>query len=430
MIEAGYFYLCLGGKIMYSIDQKMLTSILNSIKATVYAKDLTGRFLFVNTEWEEATGLKSKAVVGKTDYELLGYELGEYYWSRDREVIEKCLILESEESLGELEDDKTLLSIKVPILEGDEVIGVCGIGTDITRIKQLQKNLACERDKSEQLLLNVLPTSVAYELMSTGTTHSECFDNVGVLFSDINDFTRISSTLKPERLIEELNDIFTGFDKAIEENNCERIKTIGDAYMAVSGLPVPNDFFADQIVNSATQLICSLKKRAEKESLKWTTTIGIHGGDVVGGIVGTKKYIYDIFGSTVNMAARLQSATKIYDADILISDSIYNQMKYPEQHSIRQIDIVRVKGDGDAIKLYEVFDCDSDDVKTKKIMTLESFNKARQHYINGEFQEAMVLLKACKKINKEDKIFSVYIKRCNTMMRLPANQNWQGISGI
>ncbi len=411
-------------------NDDLLRTILNSIKTTVYAKDVDGRFIFVNSEWEKATGLSSCEVIGKTDYELLGFELGEYYWNMDKAVIENRCPVEQEEIIEVEGKSKTILSIKVPLKEDNELLGLCGIGTDITKIKRLQENLEQERDKSKKLLLNVLPQSVADELMEKGTTTSECFESVGVLFSDIVDFTRISSDLNPEILISELNDIFTQFDEIIEVNECERIKTIGDAYMAVCGLPNAHPYYADKIVDSAVKLICALKQRALTNELSWNSTIGIHGGRVVGGVVGTKKYIYDVFGTTVNMASRLQAATKIYDAEILISDSIYDRMENRENHNIRELDIVRVKGEDQPLKIYEIYDCDSNQMKSLKQETLERFNMARQHYINGEFKQAMSLFKECKEINADDKILSVYIKRCNTMMRLPPTDNWHGISGI
>lgn len=127
-------------------------------------------------------------------------------------------------------------------------------------LSRLNLELSKEKEKSEKLLLNILPIRVATDLKNTGTTQPKHFENVTVYFSDIVGFTRISSQLEPKYLIEELNEIFTAFDTIIEHNECERIKTIGDAYMAVSGMHIPSEKHAEQIVTSAIQIVKYLKK--------------------------------------------------------------------------------------------------------------------------------------------------------------------------
>jgi class 3 adenylate cyclase len=164
-----------------------------------------------------------------------------------------------------------------------------------------------EKQKSDQLLLNILPERVAEDLKQTGKTIPEHFDDVTVLFSDIVGFTEMSSKLSPQTLINELNDLFTQYDAFADQNHCERIKTIGDAYLAVCGMPVPNPHHAANIVRTATQMIGFLESRNANTPLKWRIRIGVHSGPVVGAVVGVKKYIYDVFGDTINTASRMES---------------------------------------------------------------------------------------------------------------------------
>jgi len=290
--------------------------------------------------------------------------------------------------------------------------------------------LKMEKDKSEKLIRNVLPSAVVEELKMTGKTSPVSYEKAAVFFSDLVGFTRISANMSPQELIQELNLLFTEYDNIIESNYCERIKTIGDAYMAVSGLPVKNKYYADNIVKSAVEILSFLKIRIKQSKYPWTTTIGIDSGEVVGGVVGVKKFVYDIFGSTVNMASRLESASKIYKLEIIISDSIYNDLKNPDDFCLREIDTVRVKGGERVLIIYEVFDCDEEIIKEQKLKTKELFSEAISDYKSGRFSDALDKFNECSKECPGDSIPKIYIKRCSTLIRLPKSSDWEGISGI
>ena len=157
-----------------------------------------------------------------------------------------------------------------------------------------------------RLLLNILPVRVAEDLKLTGHTTPETFENVTVAFADLVGFTNLSAELEPKVLIDELNEIFTGFDLIIERNDCERIKTIGDAYLAVSGMNSGHDRHARNIADAALEMVNFLDKRNDGRHIRWQVRVGIHSGKVVGGVVGIKKYIYDVFGDTINTACRME----------------------------------------------------------------------------------------------------------------------------
>lgn len=199
-----------------------------------------------------------------------------------------------------------------------------------------------EKEKSDKLLLNILPQSVAEDLKRTGRTTPESFENVTVFFSDIVNFTELSSALDPKVLIEDLNVIFTAFDNILETNGCERIKTIGDAYLAVCGMPEPNDKHTENIINSAIEIIRYLDDRNRSAPLKWEIRIGIHTGRVVGGVVGVKKYIYDIFGDTINTASRMESCSD--PMRINVSEVTYRLVI--DKYTFTERGSIEVKGKG------------------------------------------------------------------------------------
>ncbi len=182
-----------------------------------------------------------------------------------------------------------------------------------------------EKRKSEKLLLNILPRQVARELKRFGKATPQTFKNVTVLFSDFANFTNMSSTIDPAELIADLSEIFTAFDNLVEEFGCERIKTIGDAYLAVCGLPITQPDHAIRMTKVAIGILSYLEERNSNNERKWNIRIGMHTGFVVGGIVGIKKYIYDVFGDTINTASRMESNSEVNY--INISEDVYQLIK-------------------------------------------------------------------------------------------------------
>lgn len=216
-------------------------------------------------------------------------------------------------------------------------------------LEDAHRIIQVEKAKSDKLLLNILPVRVANDLKEKGETEPESYDNVTVYFSDIVGFTDMSSRLEPRFLIEELNDIFTAFDNIIEKNQCERIKTIGDAYLCVSGMPEQNPNHAENIVRSATEIIKYLRNRNHISNIQWKIRVGIHTGQVVGGVVGIKKYIYDVFGDTINTASRMESNSQ--PMKINVSEATYQIVK--DKFQFIERDSIAVKGKG-MMKMYFV----------------------------------------------------------------------------
>jgi class 3 adenylate cyclase len=179
----------------------------------------------------------------------------------------------------------------------------------VRRTKQIIEN---EKDRSEKLLLNILPVETAEELKEKGTATPKQYDMVSVLFTDFKGFTNIAEKLTPQELVAELNRCFFEFDKIIDKHGLEKIKTIGDAYMCAGGIPVANTTNPVEIVRAGLeikQFMEDLKKSREASGQDyWELRIGIHTGPVVAGVVGKNKFAYDIWGDAVNTASRMESS--------------------------------------------------------------------------------------------------------------------------
>jgi adenylate cyclase len=186
-----------------------------------------------------------------------------------------------------------------------------------------------EKKRSDDLLLNILPYEVAEELKLTGHCKAKTFSMATVMFMDFKDFTSVSEKVSAELLVDEINYCFSAFDKIIQKYKVEKIKTVGDAYICVSGLPVLNFTHAVDVVNAAIEVRnFMLDRKKEKESrgeIPFELRIGIHTGPVVAGIVGLKKFQYDIWGDTVNLAARMESSGEA--GQVNISGSTYVLVK-------------------------------------------------------------------------------------------------------
>jgi adenylate cyclase len=176
---------------------------------------------------------------------------------------------------------------------------------------KINKILDHQKDQIEHLLLNILPAEVAGELREKGVSTPRHYSNVSVLFTDFKSFTSIADKMPPQELVEELNKCFMAFDSIIEKYNLEKIKTIGDAYMCAGGIPTPDNDHPLRIVKAAIEIREFIQgynqERSEQGLSAWGIRIGIHVGPVVAGVVGKKKYAYDIWGSTVNIASRMES---------------------------------------------------------------------------------------------------------------------------
>ncbi|MBK8397727.1 MAG: response regulator [Leptospiraceae bacterium] len=179
-------------------------------------------------------------------------------------------------------------------------------------LKKLNKSLDNSKKETEELLLNILPKPIARELRKTGKTKPVFYESASILFTDFKGFTKLSEKFSTEELIHQLDQFFSYFDSVMQMYKIEKIKTIGDAYMCVSGIPEPDPNHAINIIKAGLELADYMTivntLNAQKNIPPWEIRIGVHSGPLVAGVVGTKKFCYDVWGDSVNVASRMESS--------------------------------------------------------------------------------------------------------------------------
>jgi len=215
------------------------------------------------------------------------------------------------------------------------------LGSLIKR-KQAESALRWQQEQTEKLLLNILPKPIALRLQKEQKLIADHFDEVSVLFADLVGFTEFSAHKSPTQLVEILNGIFCEFDRLSESRGLEKIKTIGDAYMVVGGLPTPREDHGEAIALLALEMQAALTQFNLKIGESFQLRIGIHSGSVVAGIIGISKFSYDLWGDTVNVASRMESNGS--SGKIQVTAATYERLK--DMFVFEERGMVEVKGKG------------------------------------------------------------------------------------
>lgn len=211
------------------------------------------------------------------------------------------------------------------------------------RVEQRTGELRQEKEKSELLLLNILPAEIAYRLMIANESPAEHFEEATILFADIVGFTSISARIEPLQLVAGLNQIFSAFDRLTEKHGLEKIKTIGDAYMVVGGLPVPRPDHCEAIANMALDMQTYMQEMDNIFGESLQVRIGINTGPVIAGVIGIKKFIYDLWGDAVNVASRMESHGK--PGYIQVTEATYHKLQH--KYLLKPRGTIEVKGKGE-----------------------------------------------------------------------------------
>jgi class 3 adenylate cyclase len=263
--------------------------------------------------------------------------------------LEQVQIL-SEKTLKQEAEKKRMLENRKEELEKEVAQRTSEVLFQKEQIEQQHEELKLEKKKSDDLLLNILPSEIADELKENGLTEARLYNNVTVLFTDFVNFTKAGERMSPRELVSELHACFKAFDEIIGRYGIEKIKTIGDAYLAVSGLPHPDDRHALHVIGAAMEIREFIRERKQQLGDKtFEIRIGIHSGPVVAGIVGVKKFAYDIWGDTVNTAARMEQSGVA--GKINISASTYELIKDEYECAYRGEISAKNKGE---LKMYFV----------------------------------------------------------------------------
>ncbi|NET88056.1 MAG: transporter substrate-binding protein [Kamptonema sp. SIO1D9] len=226
-----------------------------------------------------------------------------------------------------------------------EVVYYEGTVADITQRKRSEEALRAEQEKSEQLLLNILPQAIATQLKQNQSSIAERFESATILFADIVDFTGLSARVSPTELVDFLNEIFSCFDKLAERHGLEKIKTIGDAYMVAAGIPMPIPNHARAIAEMALDMQREMANFKRSDGKPFNLRIGIHTGPVVAGVIGIKKFAYDLWGDTVNVASRMESQGTA--SRIQCTESTYRLLE--DEYLFIKRGIIYVKGKGEMV---------------------------------------------------------------------------------
>jgi adenylate cyclase len=225
-------------------------------------------------------------------------------------------------------------------------------------VEKQTRDMRREKERVERLLLNIMPRTVYDEWKQFGVTTPRRFDDAAVLMLDFVGFTEMAVSQDPPALIAELNDLFTAFDRIVEQYGGERIKTIGDAYMAVAGIPEPSADDTRNMANIALRIVHYVGRRNAALQHRWRCRVGINTGPVIGSIVGIQKYVYDIFGPGVNLAARMESVAR--PMSIALCDETYERIR--DDFRFRDVGERAIKGFGTR-RVYELEGSDEVDLE-------------------------------------------------------------------
>jgi len=268
----------------------------------------------------------------RTNDKIRGFQLGAV------DYITKPYQLE--EVLARVNTHLTISDLRASLQEQNEQLQ-----QEIIERQRIEDALRVSQEQSEALLLNVLPQKIVEQLKIQPGNIAQNFDNVSVLFADIVDFSHLSSHLTPNELINLLNDIFSTFDVLAERHGLEKIKTIGDEYMAVGGLPTPNENHMEAIAEMALDMQEAISQFDGGGNSKFTMRIGINSGPVVAGIIGRQKFSYDLWGDTVNVASRMCSHGLASHTQV--AKPIYDRLR--DQYTFTERGVVQIKGKGEMV---------------------------------------------------------------------------------
>lgn len=294
---------------------------------------------------------------------ILGYASPEELMTKITNITEQLYVdsLQREDLTTMLEEYNTLSDVESQVYRQDgsviwisenirtvrdangQLLHYEGTVSNVTERRKTEAALRLARKRSELLLLNVLPQPVAEQLKKGHRTIAENFADVTVLFADLVDFTKYSVQTSPTELVEILNIIFSKFDRLAELHKVEKIKTIGDAYMAVAGLPTPRPDHAQAIAQMALDMQAAIEQFNAESNSFFQLRIGINSGPVVAGVIGIKKFSYDLWGDTVNTASRMESHG--IPGCIQVTQTTYERLQ--EEYLFEDRGTVYIKGKGE-----------------------------------------------------------------------------------
>ena len=417
-----------------SKSRKYNESMLSSMSNGVITIDGEGKIVTCNK-----SGLKIFKVNEKN---LIGLDSNKFFTEKNQWIEEKInsvrdskeaeLIMDAEiEVLNQETEKNEIISVNLTILplinedsdgrtdEKESFLGILIMIEDISSEKRMKSTMSRYMDPG-----------IADQLLEDGADIMGGLDTTAtLLFSDLRSFTNITESLGAQGTVKLLNEYFEIMVECISEQGGMLDKFIGDAIMAAFGLPISHEDDEDRGVKAGINMIKrlwdwnNLREKDGKPPLDMG--LGLNTDKIVAGNIGSQKRMdYTMIGDGVNLAARLESACKQYNARILISDFTFKKLK--GTYRIRYIDDVVVKGKTEPVGVHEVLDYHSEKTFPNLMDVVNHFNEGRKKYISGDFQQAITSFKECLKINSEDKLSETYIDRC-TQLISQKPKNWDGV---
>lgn len=316
-------------------SDRQVVDLLEGMSDAFFALNRQWQFTYVNQKAGQLLNRDPEQLLGKNIWEELPETVGSKFEREYRKAAAAQISITFEEVYPAL---KLWFEVRAfPSYEGLSVFF-----HDITQRKRTEAALRLEKRKVEGLLLNILPKPIAHQLKKEPGAIAQGFENVTIMFADLVKFTELSTRLTPRELVAMLNNIVSAFDRLTEKHGLEKIKTIGDAYMVVGGVPTPRDDHAEAIADMALDMLDILSQFNAAHLTNLNLRIGINTGPVVAGVIGTKKFSYDLWGDAVNTASRMESHG--IPGQIQISETTYKRLQH--KYSVEERCLIDVKGKG------------------------------------------------------------------------------------
>ncbi|WP_242049772.1 adenylate/guanylate cyclase domain-containing protein [Planktothricoides raciborskii] len=354
------------------VEQQLQTS---ERKMRAFFAAMTDLILVLDTDGNFEIAPTNPAALYSPDIDIIGLTIEHFCLEENFQWLQDKIqrVLETQETLNfdyrlTVDTEAKWFTARVSPMSENSVIWVA---RDISDRKEAELALHLAQQQSESLLLNILPKTIAEQLKQSTDAIAEHFDEVSILFSDIVGFTPLSARLSPIDLVKLLNEMFSKFDKLAEKYQLEKIKTIGDAYMVAAGLPVQRKNHAQAIAEMALDMQGSIQQFSLENREEFQIRIGIHSGPVVAGVIGKKKFSYDLWGDTVNVASRMESSG--IPGKIQITGDTYELLK--DRYVVEKRGQIFVKGKGDMIT-YWLIDRKADKLSGEKSQITQNSHPA------------------------------------------------------
>ncbi len=318
-----------------STDEQIV-NFLEGMSDAFFALDTQWRFSYVNYKAAQYLQRSPEELFGKNFWEEFPGLVNSVFYDQYHKAVAKQMGVIFEKYYRPL---KVWWEVRVfPSRDGISVFF-----HDITTRKKMESALRKERNKTENLLLNLLPEPIADRLKDEPGVIADKFEKATILFADLVNFTQISTTMSATKLVYLLNEIFSTFDELTEKHGLEKIKTIGDAYMVAGGIPIVRPDHAEASAEMALDMLVAIDELNVKLEATFDLRIGINSGPVVAGVIGTKKFIYDLWGNAVNTASRMESHG--VPGRIQVSVNTYELLR--DKYEFEERGLIDIKGQGE-----------------------------------------------------------------------------------